>query len=244
MARPGLSSWDSCLAAWAGPQESEGRTLSEYRNPGIPRDLSDLETDTSTEWGIPRLISKDEQSLGGWNFRKDGETTWRIGQSNFTELTGFFYIEELIRKQGVRIDCRELLTITCPELGELPPQNDTGAALDATAIQQIGTRLRELSQKRKEAEEKGDDNTYAKVDKEFKGIEKYLNSARGQGGKPRKTGDLKNRIRDRVATAIRRAFKSITKTEPKVAAHLKESIHLGCHPIYAPRDPVPTWTLS
>lgn len=73
------------------------------------------------------------------------------------------------------------------------------------------------------------------LERERDQIAAELRRATGKGGRPRKTLDPANRVRNRVCNAIRRAVERIHALDPRLAAHLsRPSLHLGHSVQYAP----------
>ena len=227
--------------------ENEAYPLQKMSWLRIEEEIRDLSRRPPSEPAIstPETVIKDGRPQQSWKFNKEKERIWLIGNSRFTELKGFYYIQELLSRPGEPIDCLELLKITEAGFRNFLPQVDSGDAADAQAIRQYKLRLQEqIPREREEAESKQDYQTIDRLDKEVEEITKHLNAARGLGGKRRRLGDLNNRLRDRVSAAIRRATKRIRKNEPEIGQHLEESIRLGYTPQYAPEGTSPDWSLT
>lgn len=70
-------------------------------------------------------------------------------------------------------------------------------------------------------------------------IDDELGKAKGLGGRPRKLDDQRNKVRNRVCNAIRRALKKIGQFDRPLAEHLtKPVLNLGHSINYIPRDGV------
>ena len=68
-----------------------------------------------------------------------------------------------------------------------------------------------------------------------------LANAQGLGGEIRKLGDDRNKVRNRVGNAIRRALKKIKQYDRPLSDHLRKPIlNLGHTLSYVPRDSL-TW---
>jgi hypothetical protein len=73
-------------------------------------------------------------------------------------------------------------------------------------------------------------------------IESELANAKGLGGKIRKLGDDRNKVRNRVGNAIRRALEKIKQYDRPLSDHLQKPIlNLGHTLSYVPRDGL-TWS--
>ena len=70
-----------------------------------------------------------------------------------------------------------------------------------------------------------------------------LAAATGLGGRDRRLGDQTERARKTVSARVRDALAKIDRVHPELAAHLRQSVHMGTVCSYAPAGST-TWTLS
>ena len=73
--------------------------------------------------------------------------------------------------------------------------------------------------------------------------EEELAAATGLGGRARRLGDPAERARKTVSARIRVALDKIAASDPDLAHHLRDNLHLGTHCAYAPTKPI-AWTLT
>jgi hypothetical protein len=119
--------------------------------------------------------------------------------------------------------------------------------LDGAGLADLTTRLERLRERR-ELVEASDSPTRLdeldEVDAEERTIRDQLRRDTALNGRPRKLGGLRNRDRNSVCNAIRRALKRIDKYDKPLLAHLKRPIlNLGHTLSYVPREDV-RWTVS
>ncbi|MDB5311552.1 MAG: hypothetical protein JWO38_5754 [Gemmataceae bacterium] len=75
-------------------------------------------------------------------------------------------------------------------------------------------------------------------------LDRMLEQAKGLGGRTRRVLDDRNRVRNRVCNAIRRALMRIHQYDPRLAAHLSRPVlNLGHSISYVPRDGT-TWVTT
>lgn len=75
------------------------------------------------------------------------------------------------------------------------------------------------------------------LEKEKGWITSELAKARGLKGRKRQLGDDRNRVRNRVCNAIRRALKQVSQFDARLGEHLlKPILNLGHTISYVPRD--------
>jgi 7-cyano-7-deazaguanine synthase in queuosine biosynthesis len=185
-----------------------------------------------------------------WAIRYNGNE-----EKIYPPVIGFYHLQILLKNPGATFSASELdvmvRRLTKNELcgsvsaGETPAeegvsvlgQSDAGAVLDENAVHAYRTRLDEIKEKLEEARS---DNDLGKIDHlEFeKGwIESELANAKGIGGVIRKLGDDRNKVRNRVGNAIRRALKKIKQYDKPLSNHLQKPIlNLGHTLSYVPRE--------
>jgi hypothetical protein len=121
-------------------------------------------------------------------------------------------------------------------------QSDAGPVLDEHAVRAYHTRLNEIKQEFGEARTNNDLGKIDALESEKEWIESELATAKGLGGKIRKLGDDRNKVRNRVGNAIRRALEKIKQYDRPLSDHLQKPIlYLGHTLSYVPRDGL-TWS--
>jgi len=121
-------------------------------------------------------------------------------------------------------------------------QSDAGPVLDEHAIRSYRIRLNEIKEELIEAQANNDLGKIEVLEAEKGWIESELTNARGLGGAIRKLGDDRNKVRNRVGNAIRRALKKIKLYDRPLSDHLQKPIlNLGHTLSYFPRDGL-TWS--
>jgi AAA ATPase-like protein len=114
--------------------------------------------------------------------------------------------------------------------------------LDATARQQIKTRLDDLAEEIAEAEEWADPERAARARAERDALLHELSAAAGLAGRPRLLGDQGERARKTVTARIRDVITRIDRVHPALGSHLRATITTGTSCTYSPPAPV-TWDL-
>ena len=122
--------------------------------------------------------------------------------------------------------------------------SDGQDVIDAEYKESLRTRLCEIDQMIAVAREIGNPEQIDEIDeleKEKQGINSVLSKAKGFGGRVRKLGDERNKVRNRVCNAVRRALKKIEQYDKPLSEHLQRPVlNLGHNLSYVPRDGT-TW---
>jgi hypothetical protein len=114
--------------------------------------------------------------------------------------------------------------------------------LDATARQQIRTRLDDLAEEIAGAEDWGDPERASRARAERDALLHELSAAAGLAGRPRLLGDQGERARKTVTARIRDVITRIDRVHPALGSHLRATITTGTSCTYSPPAPV-TWDL-
>jgi hypothetical protein len=114
--------------------------------------------------------------------------------------------------------------------------------LDATARQQIRTRLDDLAEEITEAEDWADPERAARARAERDMLLHELSAAAGLTGRTRLLGDQGERARKTVTARIRDVIARIDRVHPALGSHLRATITTGISCTYSPPAPV-TWDL-
>lgn len=121
-------------------------------------------------------------------------------------------------------------------------QSDAGPILDEQAVGEYRERLNEIEVELREARICNDLGKIDLLEGEKEWIVLEFSNARGLGGKIRNLADERNKIRNRVGNAIRRALEKIKQYDRPLSDHLQKPIlNLGHTLSYVPRDGL-TWS--
>jgi len=180
----------------------------------------------------------------------------------YTPDTGFYYLQMLLERSGTwfsssELDCavsrRTKETIrasvsagedSTDEKPSIFGKSDAGEILDKDAIQSYRLRIEEINEKLEEARGKNDLAETATLETEKQWISSELSKAHGPQGRIRKLLDERNRVRNRVCNAIRRALKKVEQYDRSLSEHLvKPVLTLGHSVCYVPRDGI-TWSVA
>jgi hypothetical protein len=114
--------------------------------------------------------------------------------------------------------------------------------LDATARQQIRTRLDDLAEEVAEAEDWADPERAARARAERDTLLHELTTAAGLAGRQRLLGGQGERARKTVTARIRDVISRIERVHPALGSHLRATVTTGTSCAYSPPAPV-TWDL-
>ena len=121
-------------------------------------------------------------------------------------------------------------------------QSDAGPILDEHAVCAYRQRLNEIEVELHEARSNNDLGKIDTLEAEKGWIASEFANATGLGGTIRNLADERNKIRNRVGNAIRRALKKIKQYDRPLSDHLQKPIlNLGHTLSYVPRDDL-TWS--
>ena len=118
---------------------------------------------------------------------------------------------------------------------------NAGTAFDEKTKKQLKSRLSTLDEQIEDAQQKGDEEKYSKLEGDRDKIIIYLSSGQGKGGRTRILGSTDEKIRKSISNSINRAVKHISQYHPELGQHLKHSIRTGSTCSYIP-DPDTVWT--
>jgi hypothetical protein len=187
-----------------------------------------------------------------WVIRFDGQED-RI----YTPDIGFDYLQILLEHPGtnysaakldrdVRRRTKELrMRTACRDdfaEEDAPISDGLGAddVLDKEGRKNLTARLAEIEELLAVARESDSPTRLDEIDELEKGkswIASELAKARGLHGRERRLGDERNRVRNRVCNAIRRALKQVREFDARLFEHLgKPVLNLGHTISYVPRD--------
>jgi len=170
---------------------------------------------------------------------------------------GFRYLQMLLDHPGSMFSASQLdiavrrqandLDQRSAESAELTHENsimvgktDAGDIMDSDYRRACTLRLQEINEKLailQESEEATALDEIEELEKEKTWIDSVQSAAKGKGGRNRKLGDDRNKVRNRVCNNIRRVLKKIEQFDGPLASHLKKPIlNLGHTISYVPRD--------
>jgi hypothetical protein len=112
---------------------------------------------------------------------------------------------------------------------------DAGPALDRDALSAYRAELQEMSGMIEQAERAGDAVVLQQLQKERAELLAQFQQGRGLGGRVRKEGDSRERVRKAVRMAVRRAIDKIGMYDEKLAGHLRPPcLRCGAELCYTP----------
>jgi 7-cyano-7-deazaguanine synthase in queuosine biosynthesis len=187
-----------------------------------------------------------------WVIRFDGQE-----EKVYTPDIGFDYLQVLLESSGTQFSASELdCTIrrrtktlrmrmaSHADFGEDEAPITYGFAADAVidkeGYENLSTRLMEIEElllRLQESDSPTRLEDIEELEKEKEWITSELKKSRTPKGHKRQLGDERNRVRNRVCNAIRRALKQIEQFDVRLANHLvKPILNLGHTISYVPRD--------
>jgi hypothetical protein len=194
-----------------------------------------------------------------WVIRFDGQE-----EKVYTPDIGFDYLQVLLDHPGAqfsasKLDCdvRRRTKALRMRIGsradfgvdEVPVSGGMGAdeILDAEGRQNFNTRLAEIDvliAAAKESDSATRLDEIEELEKEQNWITSELGKSRGFKGRNRRLGDDRNKVRNRVCNAIRRALRQIKEYDTRLCDHLtKPILNLGHTINYVPRNDM-SWSTS
>ena len=202
----------------------------------------------------PRTVSGNYIYLKGeyWAVRFSGNE-----EKIYKPDIGFHYLRVLLDSPGTsfsasKLDCyvRQYLTQTDSvpsEESDLSQEDsilvgscDGDDVIDPEYRQALVTRLEEIDELIARAKESGEPTQFDEIEvleKDRLFINSVLSEAKGFRGRTRKLGDERNKVRNRVCNAIRRALRKIEQYDKPLAEHLQRPVlSLGHSISYVPRD--------
>ena len=187
-----------------------------------------------------------------WAIRFDGQE-----ERVYTPDIGFSYLQILLEYPGVQFSASKLdcdVRRRTKELGmrtatradftddEAPISDGLGAddVLDDEGRENLSTRLAEIDEllpALRESDLPTRLDEIEDLEKEKAWIASELGKSRGLKGRKRLLGDERNRVRNRVCNAIRRALQQVNEYDARLREHLvKPILNLGHTISYVPRE--------
>jgi tetratricopeptide (TPR) repeat protein len=179
-------------------------------------------------------------------FARDGGL-WTLSYAGATvrmrHAKGLSDLAVLLGRPGQPVSAADLIAASDAD-GQALASLRLGAdeVLDATARQQIRTRLDDLAEEITEAEDWADPERASRARTERDALLHELSAAAGLAGRPRLLGDQGERARKTVTARIRDVISRIERVHPALGSHLRATITTGTSCAYSPPAPV-TWDL-
>ena len=152
---------------------------------------------------------------------------------------GACYLRELLAKPKTPLDAVQLAIAVCRAPEKYPPLQEGTPRSDNHALSAYRARADELSEDMRTAEEEGRAEDIARIRIEMERLADEIRKSQGMGGRPRKLGNDRERVRKRVQGAIKRAIDDIEKyCDSDMAAHLRRHVTCGHQPLYNPQDDI------
>lgn len=176
-------------------------------------------------------------------FRRQG-STWLLVFEGVARTApnslGMRHLAELLRTPHVEIHSVRLRDLVA---GETPRVvGGAGEVLDREALRQIKVRLDANREEEDEAREFQDFARVERLQEEAESLRREVARATGLGGRRRKAADDRERARQAVAQAVRRALAAIAREHEALARHLERTVRIGATLVYEP-DPTRAWDL-
>jgi Queuosine biosynthesis protein QueC len=168
--------------------------------------------------------------LGPYVFRRWGEA-WQVrfaGQREFMLLpsTGAAYLHLLLQRPGVPAKAVELAFSVAKEPKRFA-LGDAGAILDDEGLTSFRAQVEDLEEELREARDNHDLAAQQRLQNELRWVVEAIEKAQGRGGRRRKAGDNRERVRKAVGNALRRAVQKIRGYDQLLGNHLRPP-HLCC----------------
>jgi len=179
------------------------------------------------------LIENGSHKENKLNIFKKSENFWLISFNNLTvqlpEMKGFHDIAKLIRNPEQEIHCSELM-------GNVTSNDGGIEAIDEKAKRKYHSKIIELQEELREAEEMNDIGRTDLINNELNQILDYISQSTGLRGRARKLADPSDRARAAVTLRIKSAIQKIENVHPSLAKHFQNNIKTGTFCIYSPEN--------
>lgn len=117
-------------------------------------------------------------------------------------------------------------------------RNDSDAIYDTRARQEMQAELRRLSRQRAEAHDLGDAVALERIEGELEQLQPYLAQLNASSGRGRSFSNPRERARQSVEVAVRRARHVLRPLCPALEQHIHDFLHPGHLCIYEPPGPM------
>jgi len=175
-------------------------------------------------------------------FGRDGDT-WSVcfgGASiHLKDSKGLRDLSVLLTRPDREVHVLDLVAAAEGHLATGRSANaDLGDVIDARARREYEQRIRDLTERIEEAEDRNDLAAAVTLDDERAQLLAQLGAALGLSGRSRPQGSDAERARKAVGMRIRDAIARIDREAPALGAHLRSSVHTGVFCSYRPERPV------
>lgn len=172
-------------------------------------------------------------------FQNQGKT-WLVVYDGILKSVGhsggMTYICHLLQDQGRETHAVALRGLGAGE-GDTLLLGSAGEISDARALKDYREHLKELEEEIREAETNNDIGRMQLLKEDFEAVTTEIARATGLGGRNRKAADDRERARQAVSVAIRRALRVIKKEHEVLWWHLHNSLNIGDFLSYQPEKP-------
>lgn len=181
------------------------------------------------------------RGLGGTAlFRQEGEF-WTIAFEGtafrLRDTKGLHYIAALLREPGRELHALDLVASSPADAdAPRPPGGDAGPMLDAQAKAQYRSRLEDLEEELREAEQWDDHERRARAQEERDLLARELAAAVGLGGRDRKAASDAEHARVNVTRAVKAALERLAEHSSQLGSHFEATLRTGIYCSYVP-DP-------
>lgn len=152
------------------------------------------------------------------------------------DSVGMAYISRLIQCPGQEMHSVSLRNTRAGD-GQTEAIGSAGDVLDERTLREYREHLKDLQGEITEAENNHDIGTVERLKEELEAITAEVGRATGLGGRNRRAADDRERARQAVSVAIRRAMKAIKKEHEPLWQHLQNSLQIGEFLSYQPDQP-------
>lgn len=175
-------------------------------------------------------------------FRNQGKT-WLLVYDGVTktvnDMVGMKYISRLLQIPGQDTHAAALRGLVAGESG-VPLLGSAGDMVDGQALKAYREHIEDLEEQLREAEDNNDVGRAQRLKEQLEAVTTEIARATGLGGRSRKAADDREKARQAVSVAMRRAMKAIKKEHGPLWQHLRNSLKIGEFLSYRPDNPT-TW---
>lgn len=177
-------------------------------------------------------------------FKNQGKTWFIVYEGipkSVNDSIGMVYICRLLQTPGQETHAA-VLRSSVKGNGEVHLLGSAGNFLDDDALKEYRNNLKDLKDEIREAEDNHDFGKVQRLKEDMEAVIAEIGRATGLGGRNRKATDDRERARQAVSVAIRRAMKAIKKEHKPLWQHLNNSLKTGEFLSYQP-DQFTFWTI-
>jgi hypothetical protein len=198
-------------------------------------DEADLEALLISEPPTKRMRRHEREESGNRFVREKEGDFWTIEYQarpiTLKDSKGLRYICHLLSHPGSEIACTELSNLD--RMDGIKSSEARQEIMDPKALKAYKERLGDLEKEIQEAEEMGNTEEVACLIEEKAKLANEIRST-ARGGRSRAFRDDREKVRDAVSRAIKRALERIAKHHPELCSHLDESLTIKGKCAYKP----------